>query len=226
MLRTDLKMALRHVRRHRGYTFLNAFGLAVGLACCMLILLFVRHERSYDRFHERADRIYRVVDDEYKEGGIHVHSAATPARLATELAEDPAVERTVRFLRYGVFTTPLVGRDAREKHLEPDFFFADSTVFDVFSFPLLSGDPRTALAAPFTVVLTESTARRYFGGEDAVGRTLTFENRFDFTVTGVMADLPSNTHVQFDFLGSFASLGRIEGDWIYRYWNWPPSFRS
>jgi putative ABC transport system permease protein len=206
MLRNYLTIALRNLRRQKGYAFINVFGLAVGLAACSLILLYVRDELSYEAMHTRADRIYRVHLDAALAGQTF-NSATTSAPMAAALrAEYPEVESSTRVWDTG---RVLLSHGDRQFY-EERFFWADSTVFEVFSFPLVQGDARTALSRPNTVVLTASTARKYFGEADPLGQTLRFDNRLDLTVTGVTPDVPSNTHFRFDFLGAITSQERSQ----------------
>ncbi|HLA63629.1 MAG TPA: ABC transporter permease, partial [Rhodothermales bacterium] len=199
MLRNYLKVALRNLRLYRGYAAINVAGLAVGLACCLLIGLFVRHERSYDRFHERADRIYRVVQEQ--RFGTVQQVAVTSGPLAPALEADvPEVERTVRVF----FAKDLLYRDD-EATVEATVAFADPSVFDVFTFPLLRGDRARVLAEPNTVVISEQLAHEVFGDTDPVGRLVHLRNDEILRVTGVMRDVPSASHLQFDALASFAS---------------------
>jgi len=225
MLKNYLTIALRNLRKYRTYAVVNIAGLAVGLASCMLIVRYVQDELSYDRFHDKADRIYRVVEDKVVEGRVS-RLATTYGPLAPALRQDvPAVEQAVRVLPYGL----LVSREAAQKFQEDAFVFVDSTFFAVFDFPLLQGNARTALDAPFSVVLTASTAQKYFGAADPVGEILQVrgdEDRYDFTVTGVVADPPANTHMRFDILGSFASMRTLYGTWVEdpRNWEHPPLY--
>ena len=198
MLKNYFVVAWRAMQRQKGYAFINIAGLALGMAVCFLILLFVQHERSYDRFHEHADDIYRVVR-------FGDHLATSPLLAPTLEAEFPDVVRGVRISPR--WPEVLVTKDG-ESQYEPRFFFTDSTFFEVFSFPLLQGNPETALARPFTVVLTETMARKYFGTADALGQTLRLKGPWeahDFEVTGVAADPPATSHFQFNFLASFAT---------------------
>ena len=225
MLKNYFKIALRNFKKYRTYAFINIFGLAVGLASCILIALYVLDELRYDRFHEHADRIVRLVEDQNEEGQ-ESRLAITYGPLALALKEDvAAVEHAVRVLPYSL----LVHRDAATKFQEDAFIFVDSTFFEVFTFPLLHGDARTALEAPFSVVLTATAAHKYFGSANPVGRTLQArddENFFDFTVTGVVPDPPGNTHLRYDFLASFSSMKTIYGDWVEdpRNWEHPPLY--
>src|SRR5690606_21614677 len=151
----------------KGYSVINAFGLADGMACCLLILLYVQDELAYDRFHERAGRIYRVTSD--------LHVGAQEASLASSMNPlGPVLERTFpeveRAVRVGQFKDQTLVRRGDRVFYEDDFYFADPQVFDVFTFPLVSGDPATALAAPGSVVIDEDMARKYFGAEDPLGQ--------------------------------------------------------
>ncbi len=221
MLKTDLKIALRRLGRHRVYTLINVAGLAAGLACCLLILLFVRDELRYDRFHAHADRIFRLVAD-VNAGERVLDLATTPAPWGPLLAEDdPAVQAYVRF---ATFAAPVLVRHAERAFYEERFFWADSSVFRVFDFPLARGNPATALTAPDAVVLTAAAARTYFGDADPVGRTLTVDEKRDYRVTGVLAPLPAAMHFRFDFLASFAALEAMFADqrgrfgWGYHFY--------
>jgi putative ABC transport system permease protein len=205
MLKNHLKIALRTLRRRKGYAALNVAGLAVGLACCLLIALWVRDETGYDRFHEKAGRIYRVAFDGQIPNSPPDHFAVVSDPVARAVATDyPEVEHVVRLQPFGA----TVRREAR--YFTGDAVLAaDSTFFDVFSFPLTAGDPATALDAPFSVVLTASAARRYFGDAPALGQPLTVNDSLTFTVTGVAADVPSRSSIPFDALVSWPTLAQI-----------------
>jgi putative ABC transport system permease protein len=198
MLQHYLKVALRHLGRQKGYAFINVAGLAVGIACCVLIGLFVRHETSFDRFHEHADRIYRVVQEQRFGTVQQVAVVSGPMAPALE-AGLPEVEHAVRFLSRsgGLYVDG-------EPTVEADVYFTDPPVFDVFSFPLLRGDPDRALAEPNTVVLTEELAASVFGTEDPIGQVVRLEDE-DLRVTGVMADVSPTSHFRFDALASYAT---------------------
>ena len=224
MLKNYFKIALRNFKKYKTYAFINIFGLAVGLASCILIVLFVQDELRFDRFHEHADRIVRVVEDQRDEDRVsHLAHTFTPMAPALE-AEFPAVEHAVRLYPYPV----LVRHGEAKKFQEDRFFFADSTVFEVFSFSLIRGDARTALAAPFSVVLTEETARKYFGDTDPLGQILTVrddDGERDYTVTGLLDAVPRTSHVHFDLLASFSST-RAFAPWMHNRgnWEWPPLY--
>ncbi len=217
MLQSYLTVILRNLRKHKGFAFINVTGLAVGLACCLLIFLFVRLEQGYDRFHDNADRIYRIATEVRPPSGQVTNVAFSSPALAPALVEDLTdVEQAVR----------LIGRDGVVRHdseMEQEtLLFVDSTFFDVFSFPLLRGDAATALARPNSVVLTPEAAARYFGNADPMDQTITFADSISLTVTGLIAPAPPNSHINFDILASASTLalsrstqwGRL-GIWTY-----------
>lgn len=210
MFQNYVKIALRNLRKHKAYSFINVVGLAVGLACCLLISLYVKDELSYDRYHAKADRIFKVVMDA-RRPEKQSQFALTPAPLAEALVRDfPEVETTTRLFTF--FGEGLV-RHGEKRFNETGIYFGDSTFFDVFSIPLLRGDIKTALTQPNNVVLSETAARKYFpqagsamGYEDPRGKTLSINNDgFDLQVTGVMQDIPANTHFHCDFLISLST---------------------
>ena len=190
MLGNQITTALRHMNRYRGYTAINVLGLAVGLVCAILIFLYVRYELSYDRYHEKADRIYRVTLND---------SARSPRELGPILQADfPEVQQFARLL-------PTIGtwvmKHGDQIYYEKNVYWANNELFDVFTFPLVRGDPDHALEAPFTVVISEDTARRYFGEEDPMGKTIVADNGYLLlTVTGVMDNIPENSHFHPEFL--------------------------
>lgn len=200
----NIRLALRHLQRQPGVAAIHVFGLALGLASCMLLALYVVDEYQTDRFHPDIERIYRIVQGPY--GEALPAEAGTPPPLAAQLRIDlPAFEALTRwFVRE---ETPV--RYADRLFLEPKFHFADPDFFKVFRMPLLSGDPATALMRPQTVIITESMARKYFGDVDPIGQTVYANVFFDFAnfeVTGIVADPPANTRLAFNFLGSTSSL--------------------
>ena len=205
-----LKIALRNLLKHKGYSTINIFGLTLGMACCVLIMLYVQDELSYDRYHANAERIYRVSRQWTNQDGrisLHLGHIAPPFGPLLKSDFPASVLEVTRFLRPG---TPLVSYG--DHHFqESRFFFADSTVFSIFSWELISGDPMTALAEPNSVIISESTSKKYFGGEDAVGKVLRYNQQEDLKVTGVMRDIPENSHFQADFLCSFISFENAVG---------------
>jgi putative ABC transport system permease protein len=204
MLRSYLAIALRHLANQRLYSVVNLAGLAIGIVCCLLIGLFVLHEWSYDRYHTNADRIYRFSLDYSLEGGPDVHLAAMAAPAAPLLEQDfPEILETARISRCGTADNGATISSDSVTYYDTGQGMADNSVFRIFDFEWLSGDPATALLEPGTVVITASTAMRYFGTTDALGETLSFENGTALLeVTGVIGDLPDNTHLSFSLLMS------------------------
>lgn len=221
MLKNYLKIAARTLYRHPFYAGLNILGLAVGLASCLLIFLYVTDELSYDRFHEQADEIYRLNWD-FNWNDTEGIGPGTPPPLAATLASElPEVEATTRI--YPV--ADMVVRYEDQFFNETRIFGVDPNFFDFFSFTLLEGDPQTALSEPGSVMLTEAMARKYFGQAPALGQTLRlgddqqlFAGTYSstFTVTGIVQDPPHNTHFEFDMLTSMASHPLV----TYFDWSW------
>lgn len=196
MLKNYLMVAWRHLRHSKAFTFINVAGLALGMASCLLILLFVQDELSFDQYHEKADRIYRLTQREV---------ALTPYPLAPALTEAyPQVVANVHIMPS--LGDVLIKDTGQNRFYEKRFYWADSTVFEVFSFPLLQGDPVHALAKSNSLVITEEIAHKYFGKEDAVGQMLIFDIgvQVELQITGVMQNSPHNAHFRPDFLASLA----------------------
>ena len=202
MLKNYLVVALRNLWKSKGFSAINIVGLAVGLATCLLILFFVLDELGYDRYNTKADRIYRV-DADLRFGGNHFILAVAPDPLGPTVKKDyPQVEQYVRFRGYN--NSFLVRKD-NQNIQEDRVTFADSTLFDVFTLPMIEGNARTALVAPNSVVITETMARKYFNTDQALGRTLTVDDSVPYKVTGVIRDMPTQSHFRFDFFVSMAS---------------------
>ena len=195
-------VGLRRSRRQRAYSFINIFGLALGVAAGLFVLVFVRDELGYDRFHAKADRIYRLAQNIHIENRVD-SALPTPPILAAALAEEfPEIEATARVARMDGIV-----QIADQRFSSNSVYAADPDFFEVFSFPLASGDPKTALAEPNRVILTRSAAARWFGGADPMGRALAIRGT-DFTVTGVAEDCPRNSHFHFEFLTSIPTYPR------------------
>lgn len=206
MIRNYLKTALRNLWKNKGFSAINIFGLAVGLATCLLILIYVLDELSYDRYNKNADRIYRL-DTEIKFGGanfIHMVMAQGPAPAGPAMLRDfPEVEKEVRLQKNGGFLVRKGSQHIREDAV----LYADPTIFDVFTLPLIDGDPHTALEDAHTIVLSETMARKYFDAVDVVGKTLVINDSIPYKVTGVMRDMPTQSHFHADFLVSLSESG-------------------
>lgn len=195
-------MAIRTLRSNKGYSFINITGLSIGLACCILILLWVNDELSYDRYHENAERIFRVVL-RGRMSNRDINFCTSPAPLAKTLIDEfPEVRRATRFLRY---RNVLVSY--QEKNFNESLMLrTDPNFFDVFSIPLIKGDSREVLCQPNSVVITKKAAHKYFGGKDPLGQILTFDNQTDFCITGLAENVPPNTHFHSDFFVSIDTI--------------------
>jgi putative ABC transport system permease protein len=190
MFRNYLKIALRHVKQHKGYSFINVSGLAIGMACCILILLWVQDELSFDRFHENADDIYRLTTVT----PLSVWSSSPWALMPTLKKEFPEVNKGTW---YGETISPV---RYEEKAFNERCALVSPEFFEIFTFPFKEGDPKTAFASLNSAVITERTAKKYFGEKDPIGQVINFDNRVDLAVTGVIENVPPNSSMQFDFL--------------------------
>jgi putative ABC transport system permease protein len=201
MIKNYVKTAFRSLKKNVGFTLINVFGLALGLATCLLILFYVFDELSYDRYNVNADRIYRVNFD-IKFGGNASSYAITPPPLAGALtANFPEVEKAARLYHdYGVRV-----RKGNEYIQEEKVVYADPGIFDIFSFPAVEGNPVTGLAQPNTVAITASTAKKYFNKTNVIGQTLWVNNKKAYKIVAVLRDLPKQSHFDFDFFISLAS---------------------
>jgi len=202
MLRNYIKIAFRNLWRFKAYSLINVIGLALGLTVTILIMLFVQDELSFDQFHTKSDRIYKVVTRSEGGGGMETNSWPVASMLARDYAE---VEAAVYTRRAG--SNMLVWQDGKRYHHE--LFYADNQFLQVFSFDMIQGDGRNALEKPFTMVLTKTMANRYFPQGNALGKTLILQDSLEFEITGILNDLPSSSHIQFEGLISFSSFERL-----------------
>jgi putative ABC transport system permease protein len=211
MLRNYIKVALRNLWKNKGFSAINIIGLAVGLASCLLIFLYVWDELRFDRFHEKADRIFRVHSD-IRFGGSDLHMATSSDAMGAALMQDlPQVEA---FTRIYASEGPMLIRKGEVFITEPRIAYVDSTFFKVFSFPLLQGDPATALNDPNTCVISAAGAMKYFGTVDAVGKVVERTDKTAFKVTAVMKDMPSNSHFRYDVLLSMDNVTYGFGNYL------------
>ncbi len=211
MLRHYLKIGLKSLLRYKTHTVINVFGLSVGIAASLLILLLVHHELQYDLFHENADRIYRVTS-QIESPEETRRMAITSPPIGPALTNDfPEIENYVRIKR--PFGPPAVVRYRENIFHEDKFYFADQSFFDVFSFPLLNGSRDSALHDPHTVVITEAIATKYFGTTDPLYEILEI-NGEEYLVTGILEQIPRHSHLQFDILASMETLGFHEENWL------------
>lgn len=203
MIKNYLIVAMRNLVRNRTFSAINILGLAIGMACCFVILLYVQDELSYDKHHVNADRIYRLVEEAVIEGKVRKFAVTSYPMGPTLVKDYPEVEAAVRFMKPD---TRLVVKRGEKSFYEEGFLFADASVLDVFTFPLVKGNPQTALQEPYSVLITEQTAQKYFGLEDPMGQMLKIDNKFECKITGVLKDIPRNAHFQCDFLASFDTI--------------------
>ncbi len=208
MYRNYLTIAWRNLLRHKAFSAINILGLAIGIAACLLILQYVRFELSYDDFHAKGDRIYRVRQDRYNEGKLSTQWAAG-AYAAGNSFKDAfgEIEEYVKMLQRG----PMVASYGTEQFKVEKPMFASEAFFKVFSYPLLSGDPNTALAEPNTVVISKALAEKYFKGQDPLGKSIRLNEKREYKITGVAGDLPPNTHLKFDALLSYITFVKQMG---------------
>ncbi len=207
MVKNYFKVAMRNLYKHKGYAFINILGLAVGIAASVLIFLYVTYELSYDTFHEKADRIYRIKADWSNKGDSRIHQLGTPFVLAETIRENYPQAEAVTQISGPLGDVILKYEDTAFK--ETEVFCAEPSFFDVFSFHLLEGSPETCLQDPHMMVMTQSLAERYFGDEDPLGKTLemqAFGEKEFFKVTGVLEDIPGNSHFRFDMLISMKTV--------------------
>jgi len=216
MFRNYLKTAFRNLIKSKFYSLLNVIGLAVGLATCLLIFLYVLDELSYDKFNTRADRIYRV-NNEIQFGNNHMDLAVAPALQGTTMVRDmPQVEQYTRVCWYGGFLV----KKGSENLGEGRVGFADSTLFDVFSFPLVAGNAKTALKEYHSLVITENIARKYFNSTDVVGKTLLINDTGNYKITAVIKNIPRQSHFNFDFfVPMIENRGSNDDNWLSQNWN-------
>ena len=213
-----LKVAVRNIVRHKGYSFINITGLAVGMACFILIVLWVRDELSYDKFHLNADRLYLVTDYEQYADGDELNFSVNPAELApTLIREYPEI---VDAARYKTRPGRVIRRGDRF-FSEDRLAVADPSFFTLFSFNFIKGEPAKVLSSPNSIVITQRMASKYFGDEDPIGKILQVDGRVNFDVTGIIENVPENSHLKFDFLVPFSAAEEfglaIEGWGTYAY---------
>jgi putative ABC transport system permease protein len=216
MLKNYLKIAFRNILRHKGFSLINILGLAIGMAVCIIIMQYVSYENSFDKFHENYENIYRVKFNIYKHGELIVECAAAVPAVGPAMKDNfPEVLEYCR-----AFPVGGIMAYGEKKFREDDIQVVGPSFIKLLSFPLIKGDPETALDGPNKTVLTESTAKRFFGEEDPIGKTITWNGDMDFEVTGVCVDVPENSHIKFTFLVSHATIREFWGDAVDTAWGW------
>ncbi|WP_247236749.1 permease prefix domain 2-containing transporter [Telluribacter sp. SYSU D00476] len=221
MIKNYLKIAIRNLQRQRLYAVINVLGLAVGLACCLTIYLFIKDELRYDTFHEKADRVYRLRNDRITEGRVNHMARSAPAYGPAMKAYLPEVEKIFRIF---TFNDPLVVYN-NNRFKQTGFILADSTIFDVLTLPLVRGNKEEALKGQGSLVISEAMAERYFGKEDPLNKILKVDGGLEFRVTGVMLNMPRHSHLELNAIGSFNTLRDIISDHArLESWGWQQMF--
>ncbi len=217
MFKNYLKIAFRNLVKHKVYSFINIAGLAVGMACCIIVLLWIQNELSYDRFHEKTDSIHRVIFEKHRPERISHEARGANATGPALKNEYPEI---VNFTRFRGGVRWLV--KYKDKEFENDILsVADPSFFEIFTFPFIKGDPKTALSDPRSVVITEVMAEKYFGDEDPMGKTLKIDVD-DFRISGVIEKIPFNSHIQFDYVFPIVNM---EESWVDPLDSWTRDFR-
>jgi putative ABC transport system permease protein len=216
MLKNYLKTAFRNLVKNKFYTLINIIGLAVGIATCLLILLYVMDEMSFDHYNTNASRIYRV-NNEIKFGDNQIDLAVAPALLGTTVVKEfPQVEQYTRIQWH----SSLLIKKGNENLREDRVAYGDSTLFDVFTLPMLSGDPKNALREPHSIVITETIAKKYFDGIDVVGKEMIINDSVNYKITGVIKNMPSQSHFNFDiFVATAENPASRDDNWLSENWN-------
>jgi putative ABC transport system permease protein len=221
MIKNYITIALRSFFKHKSFTFLNVLGLSLGMVASLLILQYVKYERSYDSFHSKSKDIYRVNYNQWQNGKLRFECAAAVPAVGPALKNNfPEVKRFTRLFPVSgivAYESPTRGVISfREEKMQ----IADSSVFEVFDINLVKGSNLSSLAGPGKAVLSERAAKRYFADEDPIGKTISWDGSRKFEVTGIFRDLPENSHIKFDFLFSYATLNRETNNASETEWGW------
>ena len=224
MIENYLKIIFRTSWRRKAFSLINICGLSIGIAACILIVLYTQNELTYDSFHEHSAYTYRVTRDQSIGGKTSRIASSNYALMDLMVAHLPEISHSTRLAKRDPSRVTIVGTD--HDFIEDRFFLADSTVFDVFSIEFIHGNPKNALREPTNVVITERMSEQYFGNQNALGKLIEVDGSRAFTITGVVKPFPANSHVQFDFLASLSSVrqwypARMLKDWgdmwLYTY---------
>ncbi len=200
-----VKIALRKIKRHKGFSLINIAGLSIGMSVCILVMTFIQYEFSFDRFHENSDSIYRIASRITYDTGTTI-TLLSPSWMATALVENYLeIKDSVRIYRHT--QKSILGY--KDVKFQERLLYADPTFFSIFTFPLMRGDEKTALVNPNCVVITPELAEKCFGKENPMGKVLTVNNKHNFKVTGVLKEIPRNSHMKFNFIASYSSLRNI-----------------
>ena len=203
-----LKIAYRNIKKYKGYAFISILSLTIGMTCFLFILIYILEELDFDRYHKNAGRIYRLADSYHGPGGIRQDFATSPAPYVPTLKKDfKSIEEAIR-----IFPQRRLVEYKKQQFYEDHLFFTDAAIFKIFTLPFHKGDPKTALVNPYTVVISEEITAKYFGGSDPLNQILKIENE-DYLITGVMHNMPKNSHFYADI---FASMKTLEQDPVYQ----------
>ena len=208
MFKFNLKTAVRNLGKFKSISSINIIGLSFGMAVCILLMLYVQDELSYDRYHQHSDRIFRILQND------NPFTSPQVSELAS--VNFPGIERSARIL----IRNQSMVQYKEKQFIEKQFAFADPGLFSIFSFKLKRGDPETVLKEPFSMVISEAIAFKYFGEEDPIGKVLKLQNELDYTITGLMEEIPHNSHFRYDILATLAGSDQVFGsDWMSN-WGW------
>ncbi|MFO7446713.1 MAG: ABC transporter permease [Ignavibacteriaceae bacterium] len=225
MIKNYLKTAIRSLIRNKSFTIINIIGLTIGIAACLLIFLLIRYELSYDTFHTHKDNIFRIVSESKSPDGIR-HSDGVPLPLAEGLRLDfPELLKVASVLQVEAQITIPPGNNSNEKKFreESGAFYIEPEFFEIFDFPLLAGDKKTALSEPNTALLTQSVAEKYFGNwKSAIGKIIRHDNKYDYKVTGILKNIPVNSDFPLGVVISYVSLKNT--DYSYNFDDWKSTF--
>jgi putative ABC transport system permease protein len=215
-----LKNAVRIIVSQRFYSIINIIGLSIGITACILVSLYVKHDLSFDRYHKNAENIYRIEFSFPQEGVIN-HNAQSQAMLGPTLkSEYPDIKKLSRIC----FSEPSLVKAGDKNNYEDRISYADSAFFEIFSYQPIEGDITQFLKKPNSIIITESTAKKYFGGENPLGKVIEIDNKYSFEINGVIKDVPANSHFKFDFIAPYSALDKQP---VANYFNqWGATFGS
>jgi putative ABC transport system permease protein len=221
MIRNYLLVAFRNFRKQKSFTLLNIVGLSIGMVASLLILQYVKYERSYDTFHEQADNIYRIQYNGYQGGQLRFECAAAVPAVGPALKDNfGEVKRFTRLFPVSGVVSYESPEHGLISFLEEKMQITDSSIFEIFDFKLLTGNPEQVLAGPNKAVISQKAAKKYFGDLDPIGKTITWNGDRKFEVTGIFQDIPANSHIKFDFMLSYQTLNNMANNQSETSWGW------
>ena len=212
MFGSYLKIALRNLKRQKGYAFINILGLAIGIAGCLLICLYVINEIQFEHCHENRSRIYRVAGELNMHGQVDRVAALLPPLAPQLVADFPEIENSVRLFMAQDISSSAILEYENNRFSEDEFYFVDPSIFEIYTFPLKIGNSKSVFESPWSIVMTSEIASKYFGEENPIGKTIKFNDEYEFTVTGILDDIPKNTQIQCQIMASTATIELIDGE--------------